>query len=178
MDLSEVSEELSQDVWFSRIKSAMRVLAESTQNSSELSAWLKSWIPAVRAAQSMGMAVMSLVFALRTTMAEGDREDLYPVLEQLVAELRDFVEALPDAGQWLGGIQHLDDIIVKLSEHPDSRALMSEFTQGLTKLVDDVVGKGIDILLNPKASSPYDEGLANIFMQIESIAKRAIDRLL
>jgi hypothetical protein len=178
MDLSEVSEELSQDVWFTRIKSAMRVLTESTQNSDELRTWLTSWIPALRAAQSMGMAVMGLVFTLRQTMASSERQDLYPVLEELIAELREFVEALPDAGQWLGGIQHLDDIIVRLAEHPDSRALMAEFTQGLTRLVDDVVGKGIDILLNPKASSPYDEGLANIFLQIEDIVRRAVDRLL
>lgn len=178
MDLSEVSEELSQDVWFARIKSAMRVLAESTQNSDELSTWLKSWIPALRAAQSMGMAVMGLVFTLRQAMTSSEREDLYPVLEALIAELREFVEALPDAGQWLGGIQHLDDIIVRLAEHPDSRALMEDFTRGLTRLVDDVVGKGIDILLNPKASSPYDENLANIFLQIEDIVRRAVDRLL
>jgi len=168
MDLSEVSEELDSNLWLGRLK----VVWDSIQPQE----WVDSWIPLFRAGWGLAETLYAFQIALRGV--DPSQDDLGEILAEMVEDLKAMGESFPDAGQVFLGIERIDTLVRSLADHPDFQGWKSEFFGAISRLVDDIVSKGLDLLLNPESAGLYEVPLTRMLQTLELIAGRVVEELL
>lgn len=168
MDLSEVSEELDSNLWMGRLK----VVWDSIQPQD----WVEVWMPVWKSGWGLSATLYTFQRALRGV--DLSREELGELLSEMIDDLSAMKESFPDAGQVFLGIERLDTLVSSLADHPDFQVWKAEFSSALSRLVDDIVSKGLDLLINPQSANLYEIPLARALQTLELIASRVVEELL
>jgi len=178
--LSEVSEELDSNRWKIRFEAIVAALSAVAARRESLTEWLTVWLPAGMALQKLGMTLGSLLFSLSTAIKGASEPDVFKheVLSTLREDFEDVVETFPDASQWLLGVDELDHLIRAIIEDPSARATMTEVGSAVTKLLDDVIGRMLEVILHDGESHSVDvAGMTHWIENLEAIIQSALDRV-
>lgn len=178
--LSEVSEELDANRWKIRFEAIVAAVSAVAARREGLTEWMIIWLPAGMALQKLGMTLGSLLFSLSNAIKGSTEPDVFrdEVLKNIRDDFEDIVEVFPDASQWLLGVDELDRLIRAVVEDPSARATMTEVGTALTQLLDDVIGRMLEVILRDGESRSVDvTGMTHWIENLEAIIQAALDRL-
>ncbi len=178
--LSEVSEELDANRWKIRFEAIVAAVSAVAARREGLAEWVMVWLPAGMALQKLGMTLGRLLFSLSNAIKGSAEPDVFrdQVLQNLREDFEDIVEVFPDASQWLLGVDELDRLIRAVVEDPSARATITEVGTALTQLLDDVIGRMLEVILSDGESRSVDvTGMTHWIENLEVIIQAALDRL-
>lgn len=178
--LSEVSEEFDTSRWKTRFESLVAAVTGAAARREGLTEWLMVWLPAGMALQKLSVTLGSLLYSLSGALKGAENPDVLKndVLSALREDFEDLVEAFPDASQWLLDVDELDRLIRAVVEDPTARATMNEAGTALTQLLDDVIGRMLDVILHTGESREVDVlGMTHWLENLEAIIQAALDRV-
>lgn len=179
-ELSEVSEEFDAGRWKARFDALVSAVSAVASSREAFVDWLMVWLPAVMALQKLGMTLGRLVLALRAALVSSADPDVFR--DDVVAALRedfdDLVDAFPDAGHWLLGVDELDRMIRAVLDDPTAREKVAEVGGAVTTMVDDVLARMVEVLLTPEKAKSVDVAAVSRWVEnLEAVLQAALDRL-
>ncbi len=175
--LSELSEEFDASRWRYRLMEAWASIRKLAEDRPETENFVDEWTPAFFAFQKLMMTAGRVLLTLKAALLHGeDAEMSDEFIEQVREEFQELGRQFPDASTIIFGLDKVDDLIDAALQNEDTRAKIDALTEGVKTLIDDLVTRAIDLILDGETASETGESFAKYAKSLESVLQRIIDQ--